>query len=703
MGIDYNRKTIKWRIRVNRDSYNMENIIITDIYDGEGMEYIDGTLSVDGLTSDQYTFTDNGLAGFTFVTNPNLIINKPFTIIFETDYTIEDVGTNDRKFENTSSIKWDADGKEYNSSNSAVAYAHKNQLANAEFTLYDNTGVALQVARSNDSGIVKFTKVVMGNYTIRETVAPTGYKAITDVINILVKENLIDEKIEVMFNGTVSTEAYVVRNELIDIYGDIVINKTDSFDKPLAGSEFTIYDSDEKIIKTSISDSDGKVEFKDMELGTYTIKETKSPEGHYKSSIIIVAVISRNVNLVDTDVVLSINGKISDNITVVNDAIDIKISKVDKYDRPLADAEFTLYDDNDLVIQVIKSNDLGESHFTKVPIGKYIIKETKAPSGYYLSDKIVNVEVKENNETEETDLILKVDEALVYGAVVFEDEKIPVIIPTKGKIVIEKIDENNNYLEGAEFTLYDDQGLVIKNGITDADGLLSFIDIPLGTYELKETRAPEGYLISEKDIFIDIENDDIQIHVFTNKKETVSIPDEPEDTISDETSPESALPIETIIRGNILIMKIDENEEPLSGAEFGLYNENGQLIETMISDIDGKVMFNNFIAGIYSIKEIDAPIGYEIVSERKFVEIAESKTYTYKFINVTDEAILENEDIPGGWIDIDDPIIPEGGITIPNTGSILIMKYLIYLGLMLILTGMGIKFYKKQKKWKNNR
>lgn len=1312
LGIDYNRKTIKWRIRVNRDSYNMKNIIITDIYDGEGMEYIDGTLSVDGLTSDQYTFTDNGLAGFTFATNSNLVINNPFTIIFETDYTIEDVGTNDRKFENTSSIKWDADGKEYNSSDSAVAYAHKNQLANgykdglynyetkefswaalvnfnnntlndaifkdylpegqeidigsiviqpvtlnanasvitaglpittpvitssainafevhlgsitgpylityksvdedgffpktvgkyrvenrselwdgvvnnaqwsdevvvaytdktinkygsgvnktssidwnfklnyaqskmsevkiidtvgkdadgnpnqlvledtfkvyevkllgdmnsgnptethtlvpansgvytvvfdritgtftlefsgeidkayyieyrsvflgapnddvsneasltykhsetytenssveivnyyfngsgstkkvglkisktnksgdklegakfslhnindinlfegttdidgiltlpykigegnyilreeeaptgyfknddlqinlklssadedngiqtveivdekygkadirlkkhdesgsalagaeftlykegtivgspitsnsngdiifkdietgvytiketsspngynhsnaiinvvikandvlkrmevefngtlytepfiirntlvyvdatvvinktdhdnkplvgaeftlydstqnivqkvisdnngevkftnvgigtytiketkapeghyksfevitvevtrsssltstnvsykvdgvsvdnvtilndvidiklkkvnendeaisdAEFTLYDNNEVAVQVVKSDNLGIVKFTKVPIGNYTIKETDAPIGYKELTDIINIQVKENDSHENIQVLYNGNISTEPYIVRNELIDIYGDIVINKTDSFDKPLAGAEFTIYDSDENIIKTAISDSDGKVEFKEMELGTYTIKETKSPEGHYKSSVTVAAVISRNVNLVDTDVVLSIDGKIYDNINVVNDAIDIKISKVDKYDRPLADAEFTLYDDNEVVIQVIKSNDLGEGHFSKVPIGKYIIKETKAPSGYYLSDKIVNVEVKENNETEKTDLILKVDEDLVYGAVVFEDEKIPVI-PTKGKIVIEKIDENDNYLEGAEFTLYDDQGLVIKNGITDADGLLSFIDIPLGTYELKETRAPEGYLISEKDIFINIENDDIQIHVFTNKKEVVSIPDE--------TSSESTLPVEAIIRGNILIMKIDENEEPLSGAEFGLYNENGQLIETMISDIDGKVMFNNFIAGIYSIKEIDAPIGYEIVSERKFVEIAESKTYTYKFINVTDEAILENEDIPAGWIDIDDPIIPEGGITIPDTGSVLIMKYLIYLGLMLILSGMGIKFYKKQKKWKNNR
>lgn len=67
----------------------------------------------------------------------------------------------------------------------------------------------------------------------------------------------------------------------------------------------------------------------------------------------------------------------------------------------------------------------------------------------------------------------------------------------------QKVDENNQPMEGVEFALKtaDDENFV-QNVVSNADGTLNFTNIPSGhTYILSETKAPEGYVKAQNQEF----------------------------------------------------------------------------------------------------------------------------------------------------------------------------------------------------------
>ena len=69
----------------------------------------------------------------------------------------------------------------------------------------------------------------------------------------------------------------------------------------------------------------------------------------------------------------------------------------------------------------------------------------------------------------------------------------------RGNLEIIKVDNDNKntLLTGAEFTLYDRTGkTVIRKITTDKDGIAKFNNLKRDKYLLKETKAPEGYVIS---------------------------------------------------------------------------------------------------------------------------------------------------------------------------------------------------------------
>lgn len=105
------------------------------------------------------------------------------------------------------------------------------------------------------------------------------------LLGITYDSNVID--VTVTDNGEgklVATIVYpkdgvVFNNKLIK--GSIEIIRTDSNDgKPLKDVEFTIRDSEVKIVKVSETDKNGKVAFEDLKYGKYTYQETLAKEGY---------------------------------------------------------------------------------------------------------------------------------------------------------------------------------------------------------------------------------------------------------------------------------------------------------------------------------------------------------------------------------------------------------------------------------------
>lgn len=59
---------------------------------------------------------------------------------------------------------------------------------------------------------------------------------------------------------------------------------------------------------------------------------------------------------------------------------------------------------------------------------------------------------------------------------------------------MKKVDARNGAaLAGAEFTLTNEAGELLRTGVTDEQGLLLFRELPLGTFTLTETKIPAGY------------------------------------------------------------------------------------------------------------------------------------------------------------------------------------------------------------------
>ena len=181
------------------------------------------------------------------------------------------------------------------------------------------------------------------------------------------------------------------------------------------------------------------------------------------------------------------------------------------------------------------------------------------------------------------------------------------------EIVIKKVDSDNNekLLQGAEFTITSiDKGYTVTV-VTDENGL-ALVKLPLGQYNITETKAPEGYAIIEEVKTIDVTGEvtEATVFVFENKR----------------------------IIGSVVITKVDkDNKNALAGAEFIIKNENGEEVARGKTDETGVVKFTELPYGKYTYQEVIAPKGYVLDSK----EYSFAITIDNEEVNIT----VENEKI----------------------------------------------------------
>ena len=305
------------------------------------------------------------------------------------------------------------------------------------------------------------------------------------------------------------------------------------------------------------------------------------------------------------------------------------------------------------VVSEITTDENGYAETEPLYLGKYEVREIKAPYGYVL-----------NNEPKDVEVTYAGQEFEVRDTVntAFENEYQSV------RISLPKVMENDelfeiygkDYYTSVRFGLFAAEDITAADGtVIPADGLLSEVSldenmtakfdvqIPFGRYYVKEISTDEHYVLGGEKYLVnfeymgqDIRTVDIDCGQFVN----------------------------LLKRGRIEGHKVDDKSEPLENAVFGLFTADcvkfsrDTAIMTAASDENGCFEFTDVPFGQYIVREIESPRGYilsgkeyavsiaedgeviEITAENKPVTVEISKRDVYGKELVGAEMVLENAD-----------------------------------------------------------
>ncbi|MBC9789866.1 MSCRAMM family protein [Carnobacterium maltaromaticum] len=217
-----------------------------------------------------------------------------------------------------------------------------------------------------------------------------------------------------------------------------------------------------------------------------------------------------------------------------------------------------------------------------------------------------------------------------------------------GSIEFIKVDsETKAPLANAEFVIKDGEGNIVQTILTDEDGKGTALDLLYGSYTLEETKAPIGYTLDETPYPFEINDSEKAIN------------------LGEVTNQKILLPAPT---GSIEFIKVDsETKAPLANAEFVIKDGEGNIVQTILTNEDGKGTALDLLYGSYTLEETKAPIGYTLDETPYPFEINDSE----KAINlgeVTNQKIMLPA--PTGsieFIKVDSETKSLDGLTIKNT------------------------------------
>lgn len=265
-----------------------------------------------------------------------------------------------------------------------------NELKAENVVTYDKTTRELKVKLKNPMHEYNFSYVT--------TITAHQGEVISNTVKIVVNGQTKHEEVKQMY--TVKHSGGSVNWDNIQ-KTDVHIYKVGSQGASIAGAEFELTRPDNPQFKqksVTQTPDDGKLTFKDLLPGTYTLKETKAPDGYIKNDKTYTFVVKKNedgfiVSFVDIKGELE---KVDDvlGLKVYNyrtdEKTDLEIFKTDKADRTkfLKGAEFKLTlkgkagNSDVLIASGVATNAEGKLAFKNLVAGSYILEETKAPAGY---------------------------------------------------------------------------------------------------------------------------------------------------------------------------------------------------------------------------------------------------------------------------------------------------------------------------------
>lgn len=264
---------------------------------------------------------------------------------------------------------------------------------------------------SSENGRIIFTEVPVGSYVIKEIAAPNGYSLTADTVLVTVgyQNGSVTKQYEWPQYARGYDEATLENDPVPPTGGTTVtINKVSKFGAlPLSGGTFVLSGmAGEVPFEQAASAQSGKVSFTGVPVGEYTIREQSAPGGYLLTDKAIRLTVSYDAEQTGYAVAFA------DYEPGVTPALEnqpvpvsamVRIYKMDAATaKPLAGAEFTLYDASGRALRTVVSGTNGYAWFQGLANGSYTIKETKAPFGYTVSPVKFNVTAVTGGYTEFT-------------------------------------------------------------------------------------------------------------------------------------------------------------------------------------------------------------------------------------------------------------------------------------------------------------
>lgn len=271
----------------------------------------------------------------------------------------------------------------------------------------------------------------------------------------------------------------------------VTITKIDAdTEQPLAGATFELKDSSGKIVATWTSTTSSHV-IKNLPNGTYTLQETKAPDGYILNDKVV------EFTITDTNRNISIRFR---NRELERNATIIKIDSITK--QPVAGATLVVKDSEGKVIEEFVT--ATEPHkLTDLEDGTYTVEETKAPAGYEKTDEIYEFTVDKDHR----DVTVTIENT-----------------PIEKLVNILKVDAaTGNPLAGATLVVKDSEGNVIEEFVTTEEPH-TITGLKDGEYTVEETKAPEGYKKSDEIYKFTISDETPTALVIFENNEIVEVP-----------------------------------------------------------------------------------------------------------------------------------------------------------------------------------
>lgn len=431
-------------------------------------------------------------------------------------------------------------------------------------------------------------KKVIGKYT-------TDENGKIEIDNLRVgKYKLIEKKTNKFYNLGEDAEIVIKWNEITEQVvenelkkGKVKIVKVDAANEniKLKDVEFEVLDNNDNVLETIKTNNEGEALTKEYPIRDYSnirIREIKTNE-YYELNREPIN-IKLEANKVETIIVK--NKKKQGQIRVV------KIDK-DNNEIRIPNVVFNVMNLDGNIVEQLTTNENGEAVSKELDIDKeYVVQEVKTLENYKLEETTQKILLKENQISD----------------IVFANEK------KKGKIQIIKVDKDDNTIRipNVVFQIKDEKNNIVDTIKTDKNGEAISKKLPIDQkYTILEISTGKEYVLNAETITVTLTEDEITDVHFENEK----------------------------IKGNVEITKIDKKtNERLKGATFGIYDEDNNEVDRIVTDNQGKGISKLLPYGKYFVKEIDTGSKYYLLNTEKYeFEISKNK----QIISLT----IENEPV----------------------------------------------------------